>query len=165
MSYRTMLAALLFIPLSGCAVYGDGYDYDRGYRDHHHSHHYYNGYRRDYSPPVYVTPRYYYYDGRRHDRHRYDGKRYVPAPSHQHGFERRDHQRHDGYSRHDRRDDWRRQDGRRHDSHQQSQRKQHLQGLPVGKQWHGKQQVQQRYSRDGRQSRSDQQRGGDWRRN
>ena len=161
MSYRTLLAALLFIPLSGCAVYGDGYD--RGYRDHHHSHHYYNGYRRDYSPPVYVTPRYYYYDDRRHDRHRHDSKHYVPVPPRQHGFYQRDHKGHDGYSRHDgSRDDW-----RRHDGHQRSQHKQHLQGLPAGKHWDGKrqQQVQQRYSRDDRHSRGEQQRGGDWRRN
>ncbi|MFI8744455.1 hypothetical protein ACIGKL_04775 [Pseudomonas sp. NPDC077186] len=161
MSYRTLLAALLFIPLSGCAVYGDGYDYDRGYRDHHHSHHYYNGYRRDYSPPVHVTPRYYHYDERRHDRHRHDSKRYVPAPPpRQQGFYQRDHKRHDGYSRHD----GRRDDGRRHDGRQQHKQ---YQSAPSGKRWEGnrQQQVQQRYSRDDRHSRGEQRRSGEWRRN
>lgn len=120
MSYRTLIAALLFIPLSGCTVYGDGYD--RGYRGHHHSHHYYDGYRRDYSPQVYVTPRYYHYDDRRYDRHRHDSKRYVPAPPPRHHYGH-DHRYRDGHKyhqppRHDYRCDQRRQEHR----NQQTQR-------------------------------------------
>ena len=82
MLYRILLVASLLIPLSGCAVYG--YGDDRGYRDHH----YYNGYRRDYSPPVYVTPRY-YYDDRRRQYHA--PPRYVPAPQprHRYSYEQR----------------------------------------------------------------------------
>ena len=71
MFYRILLATLLILPLGGCAVYG--YDHDRGYRNHA----YYKGYRHDYSPPVYVTSRYYYDDRRR----QYQAPpRYVPAP-------------------------------------------------------------------------------------
>lgn len=63
MPYKMLFSALLLL-LSGCAVYGEGYD--RGYH-HGHGYRYYDGYRRDYNPP----PRY-YYEERRHT--------YYPAP-------------------------------------------------------------------------------------
>jgi hypothetical protein len=86
MFYKSMLAALLGLSLTGCAVYGGGYDY--GYRGHdrYYSNNHYQA-RRD---PVYGVPRYYghegrRYDGRRHDvrrydRRRFDKRRYLPAP-------------------------------------------------------------------------------------
>lgn len=103
MSYKSMLIALLGLSLTGCAVYGDSYDHDyRGY-DRHYSSGYHN-HRQVQRYPVYVAPRYYGYDDRRHDRHRYDDRRhdqrrYAPAPPPR-------------YSNHDRRPDHR-YDGRR----------------------------------------------------
>ena len=81
MPYKMLFSALLLL-LSGCAVYGDGYD--RGYHNGH-GYRYYDGYRRDYYPP----PRYYYED-RRHNYYPAP-PRYVPAPPprYQYGHEQR----------------------------------------------------------------------------
>ena len=105
MPYKMLFSALLLM-LSGCAVYGDGYD--RGYH-HGHGYRYYDGHRRDYYPP----PRY-YYEERRHNYYPAP-PRYVPAPPprHQYGHDRRYR---DGYKhqqpRHDYRRDQRRQEHR-----------------------------------------------------
>lgn len=66
---------LLFLSLSGCAVYGGGYDapYYGGY-----DYRYNDGYRRDYYPPqpVYVVPG--YYEDRRYGYPQ--ERRHVPPP-------------------------------------------------------------------------------------
>ncbi|UTW07012.1 hypothetical protein [Pseudomonas benzenivorans] len=87
MLYKYMLAAVLGLSMTGCAVYGGGYDH--GYRGHDR---YYPSNRYQVQRyPVYVAPRYYshdarHYDSHRHDDKRYDGRRYdqrryLPAPS------------------------------------------------------------------------------------
>ncbi|MFV9683571.1 hypothetical protein ACNFD4_12885 [Pseudomonas sp. NY15367] len=115
MPYK-MLFSALFLLLSGCAVYGDGYD--RGY---HHGYRYYDGYRRDhYAPPIYVTPRYYYED--RRQRYYPAPPRHVPAPPprHHYGHEQRHR---DGYQRyHQPRYDYRRNHGLREHQGGQVQR-------------------------------------------
>ncbi|WP_322978520.1 hypothetical protein [Pseudomonas sp. C11] len=65
---------LLFFSLSGCAVYGGGYE-SPGYGRYEHR--YNDGYRGYYaSPPIYVPG--YYYEERRYD-YRQD-RRYLPPP-------------------------------------------------------------------------------------
>ncbi|WP_275544423.1 MULTISPECIES: hypothetical protein [unclassified Pseudomonas] len=116
MSNRLFFAALLFISLSGCAVY----DYDRGYHSGH-AYRYHDGYRRDhYAPPVYGAPRYYYEDRRQH--YYPAPPRYVPAPPprHHYGHDRRHR---DGYKRYDQpRYDHRRNHGLREHQGRQMQR-------------------------------------------
>ncbi len=111
MPYKMLFSALLLL-LSGCAVYGGGYD--RGYHNGH-AYRHVDGYRRDYyAPPVYVTPRYYYEDRRQH--YYSAPPRYVPAPPprHQYGHDQRQR---DGYKHYDQpRHDYRR-DSRRQEYH------------------------------------------------
>ncbi|MDM8350405.1 hypothetical protein P8H27_16140 [Pseudomonas sp. sp1636] len=99
MPYKFMLIALLGLFLTGCAVYGDGY----GHRYSGYDRHYYSG--GDYRVqryPVYVAPRHYGYDDRRHVQRRYDAprhdqRRYLPAPqTRYYNHDRRAEQRHDG---------------------------------------------------------------------
>lgn len=145
MPYRTLIAVLSLLLLSGCTVYGNGYE--RGY-SRYPSHHYHSGYRRDYVQPVYITPRYYYHDEHRYDRHRHDGKRYSPALRYQ-GIERRHLPQHESYSR---------REGRQ--MHKQ------YQAAPSGKHWQGnRQQQSQRYSRDGQHWQGESRRGSEWQRN
>ncbi|WPC06249.1 hypothetical protein SBP02_05715 [Pseudomonas benzenivorans] len=85
MFYKSILAALFGLSLTGCAVYGGGYDHGyRGY-DPHYSSHYYQVQRY----PVHVAPRYYSHEVRRYDRRhfdhrRHDQRRYLPAPAARH---------------------------------------------------------------------------------
>lgn len=84
MSYKSMLLALLFVSLSGCAVYGGGSGYGHRSYDRHYSTSYYQVQRY----PVYVVPqqRYpaYRHDGRRHEDYRQPPRYYVPAPPPRH---------------------------------------------------------------------------------
>ncbi|WFC61698.1 hypothetical protein EWH21_08170 [Pseudomonas sp. REST10] len=126
MFYRILLATLLILPLGGCAVYG--YDHDRGYRNHA----YYKGYRHDYSPPVYVTSRYYYDDRRR----QYQAPpHYVPAPQPRQRY---------GYAPHYR-DDYKRHEQPRHDR-QRDARRQEQRGVKVLRGWDTGRSTPQRYS-------------------
>jgi len=101
MSYKYLLVALLGLSMTGCAVYGDGYDH--GYRNHDRG--YYGGHDRVQRHPVYVAPRYYSYDDRRYSTSRYTGRhydqrRYVPPPRY-YGNDRRPEYRRDDHRRHD----------------------------------------------------------------
>jgi hypothetical protein len=72
MFYRVLLVALLGLTLTGCAVYGGGYDH--AYRGHDR---YYAGSSYQVQRyPVYVVPRHYGYDNRRYDRRHFDNQRY-----------------------------------------------------------------------------------------
>ena len=142
MTNRLFFAALLFISLSGCAVY----DYDRGYHSGH-AYRYHDGYRRDYyAPPVYVTPRYYYEDRRQH--YYPAPPRYVPTPPPRHHYGH-DQRYRDGYKRYDQ---------PRHDYHRDQRRQEHRGGqIPRG--WDAGRNTQQRFS-NGR-SHNEQRRSGD----
>ncbi|MBS7661562.1 hypothetical protein I0D00_06295 [Pseudomonas lalucatii] len=91
MHYKSLLVALFGLSLTGCAVYGGGYDH--GYRGY--ERHYSSNYHQVQRYPVYVVPRYHGHDLRRHDgRHftprRHDQRRYLPAPDARHyGVDRR----------------------------------------------------------------------------
>lgn len=108
MSCKYLLVAFLGLSMSGCAVYGDGYDH--GYRSYDRG--YYSGHNHVQRYPVYVAPRYYSYDDRRYSNSHYNGRhydqrRYVPAPPPRYySNDRRPEYRHD------RRDDHRRHDYR-----------------------------------------------------
>ena len=86
-----MLLSALFLLLSGCAVYGGGYD--RGYHNGH-GYRYHDAYRRDYYP----SPRY-YYDDRRPRYYHPAPPRHVPAPPPSHHYGHQQHHR-DGDKRH-----------------------------------------------------------------
>ncbi|WP_079202873.1 hypothetical protein [Pseudomonas sp. CC6-YY-74] len=132
MPYKFMLIALLGLFLTGCAVYGDGYDhrssgYDRPY--------YSGGDYRVQRYPVYVAPRHYGYEDRRHVQRRYDAprhdqRRYLPAPQQRHfNNDRRAERRHDG-----------RHDGRRDQRHagRHDQRGQDYRAAQQRQGWNGK---------------------------
>ncbi|WP_343350664.1 hypothetical protein [Pseudomonas sediminis] len=115
-----MLLSALFLLLSGCAVYGEGYE--RGY---HQGYRYHDGYRRDHhAPPVYVTPRYYYED-RRHQ--------YYPTPPRHYGHE----QRHSG--------SYKRYDQPRHDYRRDHRRQEYRSGQ-IQRGWDTGRKTQQRFS-------------------
>ncbi|SDO62845.1 hypothetical protein [Ectopseudomonas guguanensis] len=144
MPYKILLCALL-LSFAGCAVYGGGYD--RGYHNGH-AYRYHDGYRRDhYAPPVYVTPRYYYYEDRR--QHYYPAPpRHVPAPPPRHHYGH-DHRYRDGYKRHEQ---------PRHE-HRRGARRQEHRGGQVQRGWDSGRGTQLRFS-NGR-SNDHQQRGGE----
>jgi hypothetical protein len=124
MPYKVLLAALLGLSLTGCAVYGGGYDH--AYRGHDR---YYAGSSYQVQRyPVYVAPRHYGYDNRRYDRRHFDNRRHDPRRFNQ--------QRHDQrrylpapparFSNHERRSGHRidgHRDQRRHDYRDTQQRR------------------------------------------
>lgn len=164
MPYKPILVALLGLFLTGCAVYGDGYGHRYPGYDRHYSAGHYQGQRY----PVYVAPRHYRYDDRRHaipsydkrsydkrhdrrrfDAHRHDQRRYLPAPQSRHyNHDRRTGPRHEG-----------RRDQRRQDYRAEQPRKG----------WSGQhfklQERTPKYQRHDKRSRSDYRRGGERRRN
>lgn len=130
MPYKMLFSVLLLL-LSGCAVYGGGFD--RSYHNGQ-SYRYYDGYRRDYyAPPVYVTPRY-YYDDRRHQYHQAP-PRYVPAPPPRQHYGHEQRYR-DGYKRHEQ---------PRHDYRRDQRRHEHRSGQ-IQRGWEGGRNTQQRFS-------------------
>jgi hypothetical protein len=95
MTYKSMLLLLLFVSLSGCAVYGGGgyghREYDRGQS---------NTYYQVQRYPVFVLPqpqrsKNYRHDGQHSDDRRYSPRYYVPAPQPRHYQSHTYPQRHD----------------------------------------------------------------------
>jgi hypothetical protein len=136
-----MLLSALFLLLSGCAVYGGGYD--RGYHNGH-GYRYHDAYRRDYYP----TPRY-YYDDRRPRYYHPAPPRHVPAPP--------PPSYHYGHQQHHRVDDKRHQQPR-HDYRRDPQRQEHRGGKVQQRGWDTGRSTQLRFS-NGRQH-NDQRRSG-----
>jgi hypothetical protein len=124
MPYKVLLAALLGLSLTGCAVYGGGYDH--AYRGHDR---YYAGSSYQVQRyPVYVAPRHYGYDNRRYDRRHFDNRRHDPRHFNQQRHDQRrylpapparfsNHERHSGHRIDGRRDQ------RRHDYRDTQQRR------------------------------------------